>query len=360
MLPLSSRLRLYWLLQTGGWLLYGVLGVIIVSVFGKFQPVLIGVEAIVAGTLLVSSHLLRGYIRRHGWARLPLKAVPLRLLLALLVVTFGSMVVIAVLNMVLFMALRVPAQSQGFPWVQYVGYTLNTFFVLCMWSAIYFGLHFLDGYKQAEIDKWKLAADVRAAEMRTLKAQINPHFLFNGLNNIRALVLENPGRARDMMTHLSDLLRYSLQLNSREQVPLARELEIVEHYLVLESLQLEERLTYSLDVDPAALEVQLPPMALQLLVENAIKHGIAPRPGGGHVQLSARLEGANQLLVTVRNPGRYQPAPQPGPEHTGVGLPNAQDRLQLLFGAAATLRIGNDGQHADTVTAELRLPVLRQ
>ena len=135
MLPLSSRLRLYWLLQTGGWLLYGVLGVIIVSVFGKFQPVLIGVEAIVAGTLLVSSHLLRGYIRRHGWARLPLKAVPLRLLLALLVVTFGSMVVIAGLNMGLFMALRVPAQSQGFPWVQYVGYTLNTFFVLCMWPV---------------------------------------------------------------------------------------------------------------------------------------------------------------------------------------------------------------------------------
>ena len=164
-------------------------------------------------------------------------------------------------------------------------------------------------------------------------------------------------RAREMMTHLSDLLRYSLQLNSSEQVPLARELEIVAHYLTLESLQLEERLRYTLDVAPATLTALLPPMALQLLVENAIKHGIAPRPGGGHVHVSARAEGPAQVLITVRNPGRYQPNPA-APDHTGIGLPNAHERLQLLFGPAASLRVGNDAQLADTVTAELRLPVV--
>jgi len=352
----AARPRLYWTLQLGGWALYGLFGGILASVFGKFSPFLVGVEAIVAATLLGLSHGLRLHTRRHGWARLPLGALLPRLLAAHAGIAVVGIGLIGALIVLLLRALHEPAAGQGFPLRQYVGYGLNVFFVMWFWSAIYFGLHYLDNYRQADIDKWKLAAAVREAEMRTLKAQINPHFLFNGLNNIRALVLENPARAREMMTHLSDLLRSSLQLNGREQVPLARELETVRHYLALEALQLEERLAYTLDVDPAALDVPLPPMTLQLLVENAVKHGIAPRPGGGRVELTAGLDGAGRLLVTVRNPGRYRPAPQPGPDHTGVGLPNAQERLQLLFGPAASLCIGNDAHRPDTVTAELRLP----
>jgi len=353
---LTGRPRLYWTLQLVGWTLYGLFSGLLASIFGKFSASLVGVEIIVAGTLLGLSHGLRLYVRRQGWARLPLGALLPRLLLAHAGLAVGSMVIIGPLVIVLLAALGAPEAGQKFPWVQYVGYALNVFFVLWLWSALYFGLHYFDRYRQADIDKWRLAAAVREAEMRTLKAQINPHFLFNGLNNIRALVLENPARAREMMTHLSDLLRASLQLNSRELVPLARELETVRHYLALEALQLEERLSYSLDVDPAALDVPLPPMTLQLLVENAIKHGVAPRPGGGRVQLTARLDAAGQLLITVRNPGRYRPAARPGPDHTGVGLPNAQERLQLVFGPAATLRIGPDAHQPDTVTAELRLP----
>ena len=353
---LTARPRLYWMLQIVSWALYGLFGGVLASIFGKFSPIIAGVEIIVAGTLLGLTHVLRLYVRRHGWARLPLGALLPRLLLAHAGIAVVSQVIIGALVVGLLAATHSLGAGKGFPWVQYIGYGLNVFFVMWMWSALYFGLHYLDNYQQSEVDKWKLAAAVREAEMRTLKAQINPHFLFNGLNNIRALVLENPARAREMMTHLSDLLRYSLQLNSCEQVPLARELEIVEHYLVLETLQLEERLTYALEVDPAALEVLLPPMTLQLLVENAIKHGVAPRPGGGRVQLTARLDAAGQLLITVRNPGRYRPAARPGPDHTGVGLPNAQERLQLVFGPAATLRIGPDAHQPDTVTAELRLP----
>ncbi|MET4075233.1 histidine kinase [Hymenobacter sp. UYCo722] len=352
-----ARPRLYWILQVGGWAAYGLLGGVLAVVFGKFQLVLIPVEVIVAGSMLLGSHLLRLYLRRHGWTHLPLPALLPRLLLGNLLVAIGSMALTGVLVTLLYWLLDPVGQTkQGFPWLPYVGYTANSFFFMLLWSGVYFSLHYLDNYKQAEIDKWKLNAAVRDAEMRTLKAQINPHFLFNGLNNIRALVLENPARAREMMTHLSDLLRYSLQLNTREQVPLARELETVAHYLTLESLQLEERLHYTLDVAPATLAAQLPPMTLQLLVENAIKHGITPRPGGGAVHISAQLEGPAQVLITVRNPGRYQPDPV-APDHTGIGLPNAHERLQLLFGPTASLRVGNDAQLPDTVTAELRLPL---
>ena len=358
MLPSSARPRLYWILQVGGWGAYGLLGGVLSMIFGKFKLIIIPIEIIVAGSILLGSHLLRLYLRRHGWTRLPLLVLLPRLLLANLLVAVGSMALTGVLVTLLYWAIEPVRQGrQSFPWLPYVGYTANSFFFMLLWSAAYFSLHYFDNLRQAEIEKWKLTAAVRDAEMRTLKAQINPHFLFNGLNNIRALVLENPTRAREMMTHLSDLLRYSLQLNSREQVPLARELEIVAHYLTLESLQLEERLTYTLDVAPATLDVLLPPMTLQLLVENAIKHGIAPRPGGGNIQITAQLERPGQVLVTVRNPGRYLPNPA-APGHTGVGLPNAHERLQLLFGPTASLRIGPDARQADMVTAELRLPVV--
>ena len=352
----STRPRLYWLLQLLGWGAYALLGGVLAVIFGKFQLVIIPIELIVGSSLLLGSHLLRLYMHRHGWMRLPPAKLLPRLLLGNLLTAVGSMVLTGILVALMFGLMRSGEYSKGFPWLQYVGYTANSFVSLTLWSASYFSLHYFDRSRRAEIDQWRLTAAVRDAEMRTLKAQINPHFLFNGLNNIRALVLENPARAREMMTHLSDLLRYSLQLNTREQVPLARELEVVTHYLILESLQLEERLQYSLDVAPAALPVLLPPMTVQLLVENAIKHGIAPRPGGGSVQVSAQLESPGQLLITVRNPGRYQPDPS-APDHTGVGLPNAHERLQLLFGPSASLRVGNDVQLADTVTAELRLPV---
>ena len=359
----SARPRLYWMLQVGGWGAYGLLGGVLSTVFGKFKPIIIPIEIIVAGAMLLGSHLLRLYLRRHGWTRLPLATLLPRLLLGNLLVSIGSMALTGVLVTLLYWLVDPASQDgKGFPWLQYVGYTANSFFFMLLWSAAYFSLHYFDNLRQAEIDKWKLTAAVRDAEMRTLKAQINPHFLFNGLNNIRALVLENPVRAREMMTHLSDLLRYSLQLNTREQVPLARELEIVAHYLTLETLQLEERLRFTLDVAPATLDVLLPPMTLQLLVENAIKHGIAPRPGGGAIRISAQLEQPGQVLITVRNPGHYLPNPAghgpAAPDHTGIGLPNAHERLQLLFGPSASLVIGDDARQADTVTAELRLPLL--
>jgi len=308
------------------------------------------VEATIVVTMLASSHLLRLYIRRHQWVRLPVLQMLPRVLLADAVVAFLSQVVIF---MLLVYVIRLYT-GENYGLKQFGGYVLNTYFVLLLWSAFYFSLHYLDNYKQAEIDKWKLSAAVREAEMRTLKAQINPHFMFNGLNNIRALVTEDPARARDMITHLSDLLRYSIQLNSAEQVPLARELEIVRHYLELEAVQLEERLTYAIDADPAALDVLLPPMTLQLLVENGIKHGIAPHPDGGRISLHARLAPAgDQLLVTVTNTGHY--APTAGYE--GVGLRNAQERLHLLFGPQAGLTVNNSPTHPATVVAELRLPV---
>jgi signal transduction histidine kinase len=354
MLPLTARTQLYWKLQLAGWVLYGLFGGVVASLFSRFSPSLAFIEIIVAATLLLASHLFRLYIRRHGWVRLPLAALLPRLLVAHVLIAIVSISIIAGLTVLFFVLTRQPDTGKGFPWVQYVGYALNIFFVFWGWSAVYFGLHYFDNHRQAEVDKWKLAAAAREAEMRTLQAQLNPHFLFNGLNNIRALVMEDPARARAMMTHLAELLRYSMQRNGAEQVPLATELDIVDNYLQLEAMQLEERLHYTVAVAPETHAVQLPPMTLQLLVENAIKHGLAPRPAGGSLSLSAQLDAAGTgLCVAVRNTGTFQP--QAG--HPGLGLRNVQERLKLLFGPAAHFTIGPDPLLADTVLAELRLPV---
>ena len=341
---------LYWRLQLIGWTLYFGFNLAVFSAFSKFSLDLVSITLVIVLTMMVLTHGLRYHIRANSWELLP--PVPLlgRLLLINgLLAVLSQLIIWAVLHWVVRPAPNGNPQGVG----QFIGYAFNVNFVLWLWSGFYFGWHYLRRYQQAEVDKWRLTAAVREAEMRTLKAQINPHFLFNGLNNIRALVTENPARARDMMTHLSDLLRYSIQLSSAEQVPLGRELEVVEHYLQLEALQLEERLNYRLDVDPAALDVLVPPMTLQLLVENAIKHGLAPRPEGGSIQLTAQLDGAGQLHVSVRNTGCYQPLPN----HGGVGVRNARERLALLFGDTAQLDIDNDPTQPNTVVAHLRLPV---
>lgn len=345
-----SPSRLYWHCQLLGWSLYFVGCSLIFAFTGSATRTMVLIVLTISAAMLLISHWLRYHVRANRWEQL----APLPLLGRLLVANVVLSLVSQVLIWAVIVFLIRPA-GNGSPqgWGQFFGYAANVNILLWLWSGFYFGWHYLTSFRQAEVDKWKLAAAVQEAEMRTLKAQINPHFMFNGLNNIRALVMENPARARDMITHLSDLLRYSIQLNSAEQVPLSRELEIVEHYLQLEALQLEERLHYSLDVDPAALAVLIPPMTLQLLVENAIKHGLAPRPAGGVIRLCAQLNDSNTLHVTVRNTGRY--APQPG--YQGVGVRNARERLALLFGPAAHLHLANDPHTPDMVVAHLQLPV---
>lgn len=348
----ANRPRLYWTLQLVGWGLWDLSGIALVSIFGKFAWLLVVIETIVAVTFLGLSHGLRLWARRHGWVRLPLLRLLPRLVGAIAVVVVLGLVIVGVVTIGVLWLWYPKELGGGFPWVQYVGYAINLSFAMGLWSAIYFGMHYLDHYRSAEVDRWKLAAAAREAELRTLQAQLNPHFLFNGLNNIRALVMEDPARARTMMTHLAELLRYAMQRNGSAQVPLATELEIVENYLQLEAMQLEERLHYTLDVAPEALAVRLPPMTLQLLVENAIKHGLAPRPAGGRLGVCAQFVADGGLHIAVRNTGHY--APPPG--HPGVGVRNVHERLGLLFGPAASFSIGPDPLLPDTVLAELRLP----
>ena len=177
-------------------------------------------------------------------------------------------------------------------------------------------------FRQGELSRLRAEAARCALEFDALRARLNPHFVFNALNNLRALINEDTERARDLVTRLSNTLRHALDHGLARSVPLGRELEVVDDYLAIERVHYEDRLQVDRDIAPETVNAQLPPMLLQLLVENAIKHGIARTPGGGRVSLQARMEG-DRLRLTVESPGRLD-ADARG---QGVGLNYLRSRL---------------------------------
>lgn len=205
---------------------------------------------------------------------------------------------------------------------QLFGYWANIAVILGMWTALWAGWQALGRYRRGEMARLRAESQRNALELDALRARLNPHFVFNALNNVRALINEEPGRAREVVTRLSNILRHALEHSQRESASLGEELAVVEDYLAVESVHYEERLRVHRDIARDALDAQLPPMLLQLLVENAIKHGIARTPGGGELGVSAWRHG-NRLAIEVSNPGRVD-ASSGG---HGVGLAYLRTRL---------------------------------
>ncbi|MCU1339300.1 MAG: periplasmic sensor signal transduction histidine kinase [Bryobacterales bacterium] len=179
------------------------------------------------------------------------------------------------------------------------------------------------------------ALQARDAELRALKSQINPHFLFNCLNSISALTSTDPARARDMCVLLSDFLRNTLGLGERASIPWREELDLARTYLEVEQVRFGARLQVEMQVDDACAECQVPPLVLQPLIENAIKHGIATMVDGGIVRLEGRIKDG-RLAVRVEN--SFDPE-APSPRRHGLGLRNVRNRLETRFGDAAHLHV---------------------
>jgi len=163
--------------------------------------------------------------------------------------------------------------------------------------------HFVEKNRKDQVDKLTLEKTVKELELKTIKSHINPHFIFNSLNSIRALVDENPERARTAITELSNILRSSMQVEKMETVPLHKELDIVKDYLALEQMRFEERLKIELNIDEDTLNQPVAPMMLQTLVENAIKHGISKHINGGFVKVISIFKKDNHELI-VQNSGQ--------------------------------------------------------
>jgi hypothetical protein len=191
---------------------------------------------------------------------------------------------------------------------------------------------------------------VSQAELRALQSQINPHFLFNALNTLYGTIPREAGGARRMVTNLAEIFRYFLQ-SDRTFVPLAQEMQIVRAYLEVEQLRLGERLSVEFQVDQAALDLPVPVLSVQPLVENAIKHGVAQSAEPGYVRVRIEL-GDDELRIAVENSSEGARAAETG---TGVGLQNVRRRLEICYGPGATLRLTPD---AHQTTAEISIPLV--
>jgi two-component system, LytTR family, sensor kinase len=206
------------------------------------------------------------------------------------------------------------------------GLAVNASITLLVWNLIYFVYHYVERFRKQQMEALKTESLIRELQLQTIKSHINPHFIFNSLNSIRALVDENPGRARTAITELSNILRSSMQAEKAETVPFEKELNIVKDYLALEQMRFEERLKVKFEIDENTLDQPVPPMMLQTLVENAIKHGISKNVIGGEVQVVSRFTDLHHELI-VRNTGKLN-----GSYNTeGFGVSSTMDRLKLIL-----------------------------
>jgi LytS/YehU family sensor histidine kinase len=300
------------------------------------------------------THLLRWSIKRHGWLALRPASFWSRVVGATLLITTTAYLITIALSQKIYGTPVAPLAAAFYQKLNVEGQLRNLFFmtlaVYTTWVAIYLAFAMQRHRHKAELQQAQLGEALQAAELRLLKAQLNPHFLFNALNGLRSLIADEPARARDAVTQLSRTLRYTLSSGEEDLVSLERELEMVDDYLALESLRLAERLRVEREIDPAARTARIPAMLLQTLVENAIKHGIAPLKEGGTLRIRAQVTG-QELIVQVANP---RPTEGNATSHDGLGLRNSSERLRLLFGARANLQL--DLSQPGVATAEVRLP----
>lgn len=219
-------------------------------------------------------------------------------------------------------------------YVYSVSTIINFSVVFLVWNLIYFSFKHLKKYQLAELNSLRYLAASRESELNNLKAQLNPHFMFNSMNCIRALIDEDPVKAKQAITKLSNILRSTLLMNDNQKIPLKDEIKLLQEYLSIEKIRYEERLNYEVEVDDAVLNCQIPPFIIQAQVENAIKHGISRLPGKGEILINAFKLG-NFLKIKVSNTGKIN-SEKP---LTGVGFKNSLQRLELLYGQAGKIFI---------------------
>jgi len=340
---MKNRNLAYWTCQILGWGTFTVIGILatllsqggILSFTGGWIFRLVVNYAIFLLTIILLTHLLRGQIRKRHWLSLPMRKSAPRLAGASLLVGLCSAAQVLALDAVTLRAM----------WnlLAVLSLTVNMIATCVIWTVFYVVI--IRARRAREME-----AHLREAQLRALEGQVNPHFLFNSLNTIRGMIVENPDTAQDMVTRLANILRYNLEREKGSTAPLEREMEIVTDYLAIESIRFDDRLTVRLEIQPAAAQARVPSMLMQTLVENAVKHGIGTRTEGGEIVIRASIRNG-ALAMEIVNSGQLS-APSEG--STQIGLANARERLRLLYGEKASLRLEN--RDAGTVVALVSIP----
>lgn len=332
--------RAYYISHLAGWSLYGLLQYWLPP---HGFSVALGAVAW-CGTGLLGTHLLAWYAGRQRWQTISQLVIPFAM---------GTLVVAAAMN-----AARAAVGSLWFHvpfqpphgWVVMAHY-MQSVLVISVWCAVVLTANEVNRRRLAEMETLRLALIAQTSQFHALRSQLNPHFLFNCLNSLRELIDEDRDRAKQVIDLLSALLRYTLRADRVETVSLGEELGAVEDYLALEKVRFEDRLRTSFHIAPQSLEAKLPPMLLQTLAENGVKHGIARLPAGGDLEVVTAIVAGN-LRIDVTNTGKLSDATEGS---SAIGLDNARERLRLMYGDGASLKLAADGECK--VRAEVVIPL---
>lgn len=235
-----------------------------------------------------------------------------------------------------FQRYRKPSQGITLANYDYVQFFIESIRYVGLWFLMYHLLVSNNETQQKALALSQSETALKTAELENLKNQLNPHFLFNAINSIKALTISDPHLARHALTELSQLLRTSLTMGNEQLVTLETEISFVKDYLFLEKIRYESRLNYAFEIDKNSLGMKIPPMSLQLLVENAIKHGIGESKAGGHIKIKSILK-ENCFELTVINSGKLKL--NPSPHTTGVGINNLKKRLFFNYQENATFSV---------------------
>jgi len=334
----------YWVCQCAGWSCFTLYILTFAILYSGFHlGAVIEIVLIDSVLCLLLTHGLRGWMRRRGWIlmsvhRLFPRLVAATVLLAALLTGLVLLVGTTILR-------SIHPRDSGFLAYVFVGFM----FALGGWLVIYFWVRGRRNRRALEMQALQLQVIARDAQLHALQGQLNPHFLFNCLNSLRALIVEDPGRSQMMVTRMAELLRRSLRTNPAETIPLQEEMVAVKDYLDLERMRFEDRLRVISFLEPRALTCRVPPMIVQILVENGLKHGIAHLPQGGELRIAACVVNG-RLQVEVTNSGKlYTDAGL-----TGSGLHNARERLRLIYGDSASLTLA--ARDSENVVATLVIP----
>ncbi len=339
----------YWVFQLGGWSLYCLgYGFFYLTIRTRPQPFFFEQLMMHALLGLLFTHVMRAVIQHTGILGCSFKKQVITLVALSLCVSF--FMGISSISAERLLHIQV-TQSEQYSFLNIaIRYAFSYFHFIILWNLIYFTYHYIQKTKQQKIDQAKLESLLKELEIRTIKAHINPHFIFNSLNSIRALVVEEPEKARSAITQLSNILRNSMHSDKTERTLFEKELSVAKDYLGLEQIRFENRLCVSYSIDEDTLDQPVPTMVLQALIENALRFGIDNEVKGGSIHISSFFSNAHHV-VSVQSSGDFEAYSNT----QSIAIYKLQNRLELLYDADASFEL----QQAKNglIDAIVRIPV---
>lgn len=339
----KNKTNIYWYCQLVGWSFYIIINFIF---FGlkynyNYKNYLVIFLSLPLGILI--THGYKGIISKYDF-------LDFKILLQLFLLIFFSLLkAIVFFSCITIISIWLGVVSVKLNFLNVSESIINYSVPFFLWNIIYFGFKYFQNYRRTEIHTLRLYVASRESELNSLKAQLNPHFMFNSMNSIRALIDEDPQKAKVAVTKLSNILRTTLLMNKNKLIPLREEIKLVKEYLDLEHIRYEERLNYEFQISEVIQDKMIPPFIIQAQVENAIKHGISKVPGKGKIIIEA-FALANVLKIKVSNTGKIS-TEKP---LTGVGFSNSSQRLTLLYGADGQIFIS---ELNNLVVVDINIPL---